>query len=146
MATDVKVAIVPGGITRGRPEWALVHYKDEPYALYLRALRQGLLARAVAAESSKIAELAEGIGISRSTLSRFLSGRSTSIDVTLAILKELRLKFEDVCRPLDSHLLERLIRDGAVIERGTVTLLTVDPMSLVTANGFGGLPPARDEG
>jgi hypothetical protein len=40
--------------------------------------------------------LAEAVGISRSTASRFFSGRPTSLTVTLKILAALKLTFEDV--------------------------------------------------
>jgi len=45
--------------------------------------------------------LATAVGISRSTASRFFSGRQTSLDVTLRILDALGLTFEEVARPLD---------------------------------------------
>ncbi len=43
--------------------------------------------------------LATAVGISRSTASRFFSGKPTSLTVTLKILEVLKLKFEDVARP-----------------------------------------------
>lgn len=143
MAIEVNGAVIPSRISRRKPEWAIVHYKDEPHLLHLRALRRGLLARAIADESSTITDLAVRTGISRSTVSRFLCGRPTSIDVALAVLKELKLRFEDVCRPLDGHLLERLLREGAIIERGDVVLLAVDPTSLAAVSEPRGLRPAR---
>jgi len=45
--------------------------------------------------------LAAVCGISRSTASRFFSGRPTSLAVTLKILAALHLKFVDVARPVD---------------------------------------------
>jgi hypothetical protein len=45
--------------------------------------------------------LSGACGISRSTASRFFSGRNTSLAVTLRILAALRLAFEDVARPQD---------------------------------------------
>lgn len=43
--------------------------------------------------------LANACGISRSTASRFFSGRPTSLAVTLKILAALRLGFDDVAWP-----------------------------------------------
>ncbi len=43
--------------------------------------------------------LAVKVGVSRSTASRFFSGRPTSLAVTKRILDALHLKFEDVLTP-----------------------------------------------
>lgn len=43
--------------------------------------------------------LAVAVGISRSTASRFFSGKPTSLTVTLKILDALKLRFDDVARP-----------------------------------------------
>jgi hypothetical protein len=40
------------------------------------------------------------VGISRSTASRFFSGRPTSLAVTLKILEALHLSFEEVATPV----------------------------------------------
>jgi hypothetical protein len=45
--------------------------------------------------------LAKVVAISRSTASRFFSGRPTSLAVTLRILDALHLKFEDVATQVD---------------------------------------------
>ena len=44
-------------------------------------------------------QLADAVGVSRSTASRFFSGRPTSLSVTKRILDALGLKFEDVLTP-----------------------------------------------
>jgi transcriptional regulator with XRE-family HTH domain len=44
--------------------------------------------------------LAKACNISRSTASRFISGRPTSLAVTLRILDTLHLTFEEVFTPL----------------------------------------------
>ena len=44
-------------------------------------------------------ELADKVGVSRSTASRFFSGRPTSLTVTKRILDALHLKFEEVLTP-----------------------------------------------
>ena len=53
----------------------------------------------VAGELDSMESLAVAVGISRSTASRFFSGRATSLAVTLRILAALQLKFEDVATP-----------------------------------------------
>jgi transcriptional regulator with XRE-family HTH domain len=63
------------------------------------ACERALLQRQVGGEFLTMDALAEAVGVSRSTVSRFLSGRSLSLKVTLAILGRLRLRFEDVFRP-----------------------------------------------
>jgi transcriptional regulator with XRE-family HTH domain len=47
--------------------------------------------------------LANAVGISRSTASRFFAGRSTSLAVTLRILDALHLAFADVATPEDDE-------------------------------------------
>ncbi len=47
--------------------------------------------------------LADVVGISPSTASRFFSGRTTSLPVALKILDALHLKFEDVGAPDDER-------------------------------------------
>jgi hypothetical protein len=54
----------------------------------------------VEGELDNMNSLAHKVGVSRSTASRFFSGRSTSLAVTLRVLAVLRLKFEDVARPV----------------------------------------------
>lgn len=44
-------------------------------------------------------QLADAVGVSRSTASPFFSGRPTSLSVTKRILDALGLKFEDVLTP-----------------------------------------------
>jgi transcriptional regulator with XRE-family HTH domain len=48
--------------------------------------------------------LARAVGVSRSTASRFFSGRSTSLAVTLRILQVLRLTFEEVAHPASDEI------------------------------------------
>ncbi len=61
--------------------------------------------------------LANAVGISRSTASRFFSGRATSLAVTLKILGKLALKFENVATvaeetPRRSRSLEEMPEAG----------------------------------
>jgi hypothetical protein len=138
MATDVIVSVAATTHRSRRADWAIVQYKGLSYLLNLRGLWRGLLGRATAGEFSTIRELADRSGNSRSTVSRFFAGRATSIDATLAVLKELNLDFEDVCRPLDDDLLDRLTRAGAVVQRNGITLVTVQPLSLTVGAAPGG--------
>jgi transcriptional regulator with XRE-family HTH domain len=61
------------------------------------------VARQVEGELDGMVSLARAVGISRSTASRFFSGRSTSLAVTLKLLNVLHLGFEDVARPAGNN-------------------------------------------
>jgi len=56
--------------------------------------------RPVDGELDSMESLAIAVDISRSTASRFFSGRPTSLTVTLKILAVLKLKFEGVAWPV----------------------------------------------
>jgi hypothetical protein len=53
----------------------------------------------VKGEFDSMEQLAAAVSVSRSTASRFFSGRPTSLTVTKRILDALHLKFEDVLTP-----------------------------------------------
>ena len=76
-----------------------VWYRGIPYTLDLMCCRRALVERQVAGELSSMESLAQAVGVSRSTASRFFSGRPTSLAVTLRIVEVLHLTFEDVARP-----------------------------------------------
>jgi transcriptional regulator with XRE-family HTH domain len=82
-----------------RPKQVAVWYRGIPYMLDLVRCRRALVQRQVEGDLDSIESLAQAVGISRSTASRFFSGRPTSLAVTLKILAALRLTFEDVARP-----------------------------------------------
>jgi hypothetical protein len=82
-----------------RPKEATVLYRGIPYTLDLVRCRRALVRRQVEGELDSMTGLANAVGISRSTATRFFSGRTTSLAVTLKILGVLRLRFEDVARP-----------------------------------------------
>jgi response regulator of citrate/malate metabolism len=91
-----------GGMARmKRPQTVIVTYRGLPYELDLVTCRRGLVQRQVAGEFHSMEQLARACGISRSTASRFFSGRATSLTVTLRILAKLRLAFVDVAKPCD---------------------------------------------
>jgi hypothetical protein len=147
MAIDRHVEVVNRTIGRNKSDWAIVHFKGFPHVLCLRALRRALLARAIVKDFGTTAELATRIGASRSTVSRLFGGRTTSIGVAVAALTELKLDFEDVCWPLEGDLLERLMREGATIERNGATIVTIDPTSLLPARAeTRALAPGREQG
>jgi transcriptional regulator with XRE-family HTH domain len=82
-----------------RPRAVTVYFRGIPYSLDLVRCRRALVDRQVDGELDSMESLAKAVGISRSTASRFFSGRPTSLTVTLKILEALKLKFDDVARP-----------------------------------------------
>ena len=84
-----------------RPKLVKVVYRGLPYELDLVQCRRALVKRQIARELDSVESLANAVGISRSTASRFFSGRQTSLNVTLDILDKLGLTFDEVARQLD---------------------------------------------
>jgi transcriptional regulator with XRE-family HTH domain len=82
-----------------RPRRVRVAYNGVPYTLDLLRCRRALVVRQVEGELTSMQSLADVIGVSRSTASRFFSGRPTSLAVTLKILGALRLRFDEVATP-----------------------------------------------
>jgi transcriptional regulator with XRE-family HTH domain len=85
-----------------RPQTATACYRGILYNLDLLRCRRALVQRQVEGELDSMESLAGACGISRSTASRFFSGRNTSLTVTLLILAELHLTFDDVATPVDA--------------------------------------------
>ena len=85
--------------TAERPKETTVLYRGIPYTLDLVRCRRALVRRQVEGELDSMNGLAGAVGISRSTATRFFSGRPTSLAVTLRILGALHLRFEEVARP-----------------------------------------------
>jgi|SRR5215472_7963720 len=83
-----------------RPRYVTVSYRGIAHQLDLVVCRHALVQCQVRGELDSMHSLAVKVGISRSTASRFFSGRPTSLGVTLKLLDVLHLKFEDVARPL----------------------------------------------
>ena len=84
-----------------RPQTVVVSYRGMPYRLDLVACRRALVKRQVDGDLDSMESLACACGISRSTASRFFSGRNTSLTVTLKIVEALHSTFADVATPLD---------------------------------------------
>jgi len=82
-----------------RPKQVTVWYRGIPYTLDLVACRRALVNRQVDGVLDSMESLANAVDISRSTASRFFSGRPTSLAVSLKILKALHLTFEEVATP-----------------------------------------------
>ena len=83
-----------------RPKQVEVWYRGIPYLLDLVRCWQALVHRQVDGDLDSMESLAKAVGISRSTASRFFSGRATSLTVTLKILATLKLTFNEVARPI----------------------------------------------
>jgi hypothetical protein len=83
-----------------RPKETTVWYRGLPYTLDLVRCRRALVRRQVEGELDSMNSLAVAVGISRSTATRFFSGRPTSLAVMLRILGVLRLRFEEVASPV----------------------------------------------
>lgn len=80
-----------------RRRTAVVQYNGVSYTRDLSLCRRALTECQVGgAYLGGLAELSEEAGCSRSTASRFFSGRNVSIEVTLRLLKGLKLSFEAV--------------------------------------------------
>jgi transcriptional regulator with XRE-family HTH domain len=77
-----------------------VLYRGIPYMLDLVACRRALVERQVEGKLDSMESLAQAVGVSRSTASRFFSGRPTSLAVTLRMLAALGLKFDEVAKPV----------------------------------------------
>jgi transcriptional regulator with XRE-family HTH domain len=82
-----------------RPKQVTVWYRGIPYTLDLVRCRRALVQRQVEGDLDSMESLAVAVGISRSTASRFFSGRPTSLAVTLRILGALHLEFAEVASP-----------------------------------------------
>src|SRR5215469_16386866 len=83
-----------------RPREVTVFYRGIAYQLNLVRCRRALVDRQVEGDFDSMESLANEVGVSRSTGSRFFSGRPTSLAVSLRILAALHLLFQDVARPV----------------------------------------------
>ena len=83
-----------------RPTQTMVWYRGIAFMLDLVVCRRALVLRQVKGEFDSMEGLAQAVGVSRSTASRFFSGRPTSLAVTLRMLSALHLRFADVATPV----------------------------------------------
>ncbi len=70
---------------RGRPQRVAVNFDGIDYHMNIAVCRLALVRRRVAGEFDSMQALADAIGRSRSTASRYFSGRNTSLSVALAV-------------------------------------------------------------
>jgi hypothetical protein len=87
--------------TTSRPGRVTVWYRSIPFSLDLACCRRALVICQVRGELDSMTGLADKVGISRSTATRFFSGRPISLAVTLKMLDALHLTFEDVAKASD---------------------------------------------
>jgi hypothetical protein len=87
------------GAVRRRPTSVIVWLNETPWELDLVVCRRALVLRQVAGDFESMEGLATKVGCSRSSASRFFSGRPASLRLILAILAALKLKFEEVAKP-----------------------------------------------
>jgi hypothetical protein len=78
------------------PRRAVVNFDGVDYEMNVLACRHALVRRRVDGEFPSMQGLADSVGRSRSTVSRFFGGRQTSLPVALTILGSLQLGFGDV--------------------------------------------------
>jgi DNA-binding XRE family transcriptional regulator len=84
---------------RRRPKKAVVYFRSVAYGMDIQACVRAVVRCQVAGEFATMDELADAAGISRSTVSRFLQGRPTSLGVARSILDKLQITFDEVFRP-----------------------------------------------
>lgn len=85
---------------RRRPASVILAFGGNPHRVDLAAIERAFFVQVVAGKYDAREDIAKAIGRSRSTVSRFFAGRSTSIRVFIEIMNELGLKFEDVATPV----------------------------------------------
>ena len=78
----------------------IVFFRGVAHEMDDHLCRMALVQRQVDGDFDSIQGIADSLGISRSTASRFFAGRPGSLAVTLLILDKLHLRFEEVFRPL----------------------------------------------
>jgi len=84
-----------------RPRQVTVSYRGIPHVLDLVRCRRALVDRQVEGGLDSLEGLAQEVGISRSTTSRFFSGKLTSLAVTLRVLDALHLTLHEVATLVD---------------------------------------------
>jgi len=86
-----------------RPRYVTVWFRGIAYRLNLVRCRRALVERQVEDDLDSMESLAQKVAVSRSTVSRFFSGRQTSLTITLKILRVLDLTFEQVATPVEDR-------------------------------------------
>ena len=83
-----------------KPRKVVAWYRDTMHCLDLGLCREALVRCQVAGKFDSMEQLAVAVGCSRSTASRFFSGKSLSLRATLAVLDQLGLSFEEAVKPI----------------------------------------------
>jgi hypothetical protein len=83
-----------------RPPRAIVNFRGVDHEMNVAMCRLALVQRQVAGDFDSMEGLADAIGRSRSTVSRFFAGRHTSLPVAIAVLNKLKLRFDQVFKPI----------------------------------------------
>jgi transcriptional regulator with XRE-family HTH domain len=86
-------------VSRHRPNTVIVEFCGVPHSLDLLACRRALVRHQVEGEFFTLAALGVATGISRSTVSRFFSGRVEYLPTVLKVLAALGLSFDEVATP-----------------------------------------------
>jgi transcriptional regulator with XRE-family HTH domain len=97
-----------------RPRRTQVNFKGVDHWMDVLVCEHALVRRQVEGDFETLRDVAMAANVSRSTVSRFLSGRPTSLRLTLRILAELKLTFDEVftrCEVAD----DELHRDGQAV-------------------------------
>lgn len=89
--------------TNPPPGIVILWYRGNPYQLDLERCRHAFSKLVVAGELRGMRDLARKLGVYRSTVSGFFSGKKTSLTVTLKILAALKVTVTDVGRPLGDY-------------------------------------------
>lgn len=87
--------------TMRRPRRVLVTFKGIEYEMDRAVCQHALVRRQVEGDFHSMESLAAAAGVSRSTASRFFSGRQMSLTVALAVLDKLKLSFDEAFRRCD---------------------------------------------
>lgn len=86
---------------RPRPRKIIANFRGIDYEMDLRVCDLALVRRQVEGDFDSMEALAQAAGCSRSTASRFFSGRQTSLSVALTMLEQLKLRFDEVFTPCE---------------------------------------------
>jgi hypothetical protein len=110
----------------GVREWVIVFYRKLPHVMNLRILNRAMRDRQIAGDFDSVEGLANRIDSSRSTVSRFFSGKNTSLTFTLRVLEALKVNFDQMFMEISPALLAKLQADGMVYDHNGVTVITVE--------------------
>ncbi len=98
-----------------RPKRVIVNFDSIDYEMDLTICRQARVRRQVDGEFDSMERLADSVGLSRSTISRFFAGRQMSLKVALAILDKLKLTFDQVFTRCDPDMIGTRDSSGRLV-------------------------------